>query len=89
MTPSAAKVIFALLAVGWYVIRFPYERRSRRAPVVRNARGPREIVLLSISLTGLGILPFVYIATGFPRLPIIPFTRLRAGWDLWWRSRHS
>ncbi|WP_424630333.1 protein-S-isoprenylcysteine O-methyltransferase [Bradyrhizobium sp. SYSU BS000235] len=67
MTPSIAKVIFALLALGWYVIRFPYERRSRRTPVVRNARGPREIALLLVSLTGLGILPFVYIATGFPR----------------------
>lgn len=67
MTPSVAKAIFALLAVGWYVIRFPYERRSRRTPVVRNARGPREITLLLISLTGLGILPFVYIASGFPR----------------------
>jgi protein-S-isoprenylcysteine O-methyltransferase Ste14 len=35
--------------------------------VVRNARGVREIALLCISLMGLGILPFVYIATGFPR----------------------
>lgn len=67
MTPSVAKLIFALLALGWYVIRFPYERRSRRTPVARNARGPREITLLLISLTGLGILPFIYIATGFPR----------------------
>lgn len=67
MTPSVAKLIFGLLALSWYVIRFPYERRSRRTPVARNARGSREIVLLLISLTGLGILPFVYIATGFPR----------------------
>jgi protein-S-isoprenylcysteine O-methyltransferase Ste14 len=73
LTPSVAKIILALLAVGWYVIRFPYERRSRRTPVARNARGLREIVLLSISSTGLGILPFVYIATGFPRFANYPF----------------
>jgi protein-S-isoprenylcysteine O-methyltransferase Ste14 len=73
LTPSIAKAIFALLAVGWYVIRFPYERRSRRTAIVRNARGPREIALLSISLTGLGILPFVYIATGFPRFASYSF----------------
>ena len=78
MTPSVAKVIFTLLAVGWYVIRFPYERRSRRTPVVRNARGPREIALLSISLTGLGILPFVYIATGFPRFADYSFRPAQA-----------
>jgi protein-S-isoprenylcysteine O-methyltransferase Ste14 len=78
LTPSVAKAIFALLAVGWYVIRFPYERRSRRTPVVRNARGPREIALLLISLTGLGILPFVYIATGFPRFANYTFRPAQA-----------
>jgi protein-S-isoprenylcysteine O-methyltransferase Ste14 len=78
VTPAIAKVIFTLLAVGWYVIRFPYERRSRRTPVVRNARGAREITLLSISLTGLGILPFVYIATGFPRFADYPFRPAQA-----------
>jgi len=78
LTPSVAKLIFALLAVGWYVIRFPYERRSRLTPVVRNARGPREITLLLISLTGLGVLPFVYIATGFPRFANYSFRPAQA-----------
>ena len=54
MTPSIAKAIFVFLTVGWYAIRFPYARRSRRATVVRSARGLRETVLLLISLTGLG-----------------------------------
>lgn len=71
-------MIFAFLAVGWYIIRFPYERRSRRTPVVRNARGPREIALLLVSLTGLGILPFVYIATGFPRFAAYSFRPAQA-----------
>jgi protein-S-isoprenylcysteine O-methyltransferase Ste14 len=78
MTPLAAKLIFVLLAAGWYVIRFPYERRSRRTPVVRSARGSREIALLSISLTGLGILPFIYLATGFPRIADYSFRAAQA-----------
>src|SRR5437016_11907754 len=66
MTPAIAKTAFVVLAVGWYLIRYEYARRSRRAPVVRSARGPRETALLLISLTGLGIVPFTYIATGIP-----------------------
>ena len=73
MTPAIAKAIYVFLAVGWYVIRYPYARRARRARVVRSARGPREIALLLISLTGLGILPMVYVATGFPRAADYPF----------------
>lgn len=67
MTPAFAKVAFVLLAVGWYVIRLPHERRSRRTPVARSARDWREWALLAVSLTGLGILPLLYCATGFPK----------------------
>ncbi len=73
MTLSIAKAIYALLAVGWYIIRIPHERRARRTPVSRSARGMREIILLSISFTGLGLLPFIYVATGFPRVANYPF----------------
>ena len=66
MTPAIAKIAFVVLAVGWYLIRYEHARRSRRAPVVRSARGPRETALLLISLTGLGIIPFTYVATGIP-----------------------
>jgi protein-S-isoprenylcysteine O-methyltransferase Ste14 len=78
VTPLAAKAIFVLLAVGWYVIRYPYARRSRRTPVARSARGPREIALLLISLTGLGIVPLLYVATGFPRFADYPFRPAQA-----------
>jgi len=66
MTAALAKAVFVLLTVGWYVIRRPYARRSRRTPVARSARGTREITLLLVSLTGLGILPIIYVVTGFP-----------------------
>ncbi len=78
MTPAFAKAAFVLLAVGWYVIRFPYARRSRRNPVARSARGPREMALLLVSLTGLGIVPLVYVATGWPRFADYAFRPLQA-----------
>ncbi len=78
MTPTLAKAVYVLLAVAWYVIRLPHSRRSRRTPVVRSARGFRELALLLISLTGLGIVPFVYVATGFPRFADYPFSPIQA-----------
>jgi protein-S-isoprenylcysteine O-methyltransferase Ste14 len=78
MTPTLAKAVFALLAIGWYIIRIPYARRSRRTPVARSARGGRETTLLLVSLTGLGILPLLYVATGFPRAADYPFRPAQA-----------
>jgi protein-S-isoprenylcysteine O-methyltransferase Ste14 len=78
MTPSLAKATLVLLAIGWYVVRIPHARRSRRTPVARSARGRRETALLLGSLTGLGILPFIYIATGFPRFADYPFRPIQA-----------
>jgi protein-S-isoprenylcysteine O-methyltransferase Ste14 len=78
MTPTLAKIAFALLAVGWFVIRMPHARRSRRTPVARSDRGAREIILLLISLTGLGTLPLLYVATGFPSFADYPFRPAQA-----------
>jgi len=66
MTPSIAKLTFVLMAIGWYVIRFEHARRSRRLGVQHDSRDFKENVLLSISLTGLGVLPLLYVATAFP-----------------------
>jgi protein-S-isoprenylcysteine O-methyltransferase Ste14 len=73
MTPFAAKMIFVFGAVAWFVIRLPHQRRSWKTAVAKSARGTRERILLGISLTGLGIIPFVYVATGFPRFADYPF----------------
>jgi protein-S-isoprenylcysteine O-methyltransferase Ste14 len=66
MTSALSKFIFVMLAIGWYLIRYKYARRSKRTPVLRSARGPRETALLVISLTGLGLLPLSYVGTGIP-----------------------
>src|SRR6266481_3366029 len=79
MTAAIAKIAFVVLAVGWYLIRYEHARRSRRAPVVHSARGPRETALLLISLTGLGIVPIAYIATGIPHFADYSFRP----WQAW------
>jgi protein-S-isoprenylcysteine O-methyltransferase Ste14 len=78
MTPAFSKFIFVMLAIGWYAIRYKYARRSNRTPVARSARGPRETALLLISLTGLGLLPFLYICTGIPRFADDAFRPVQA-----------
>lgn len=73
MTPFIAKIVFVLGAIAWFAIRFPHQRRADRTPVRASARGGRETLLLLCSLTGLGFVPFAYIATGFPRFADYPF----------------
>ena len=41
MTLLAAKVIWLLGVIGWFIIRYPHDRRARRTPKLRRAdRGP-------------------------------------------------
>jgi hypothetical protein len=73
MTAFFAKAVLLLLAVGWYVIRYPYERRARRTPVAKTERGPREYLLMAISIAAFGVIPLVYICFNFPRWADYPF----------------
>jgi len=73
VTETLAKAVLLLGAVGWFVIRYPHQRRARKTPVRKSARDVREILLLSISAVGLGIVPFLYILTGVPRFADRPF----------------
>ncbi|WAP69347.1 protein-S-isoprenylcysteine O-methyltransferase [Jiella pelagia] len=61
------KILWVLMVAGWYVIRYPFERRAKRGRVEKTARGKAETARMLISLTGLGILPGIFVATGFPR----------------------
>jgi protein-S-isoprenylcysteine O-methyltransferase Ste14 len=79
MTAAVSKSVFIALAVGWYLIRYEYARRSRREKVLHSARGPHEAALLLISLFGLGVVPFTYIFTRFPQFAAYPFQPLQ-GW---------
>lgn len=63
---SVGQIVWVLGIVGWYVIRYPFERRAKRVRVVTNRRSPTEIIGLVSALFGLAILPGFYVATGIP-----------------------
>jgi protein-S-isoprenylcysteine O-methyltransferase Ste14 len=73
MTPFVAKLAWWVGVVGWFVIRYPHQRRSRKTPITSRRELMRERVLLSISFTGLFIVPATYAITGEPRLADYPF----------------
>lgn len=61
------EIAWVLGIIAWYVIRYPFERRARRVPVVLDLRSTADRVGLISAMIGLAILPGVYVATGFPR----------------------
>ncbi len=71
---AAAKIIWGLGLVGWYAIRCPFERRVKRERVVDARSRLRERVLLTCSTLGLGVVPGIWVATGWPRFANYPFT---------------
>jgi len=66
MTAVAAKAIWLIGAIAWFVIRYPHQRRSRKTPVVKSGFGPAERAVLTMAELGLGFVPILYIVTGFP-----------------------
>ena len=68
----AAKIIWCVGVIAWFVIRYPHQRRSRRTARQRVAYRNLELALLSISSLGLGVIPAVYVFTGQPRLADYP-----------------
>lgn len=69
---TAGKIAWAVLAVGWYLLRRPFQRRARRMRVAEDRVSPAERLRLSISLMGLGVIPFIYILSGQPRFAAYP-----------------
>jgi protein-S-isoprenylcysteine O-methyltransferase Ste14 len=75
MTPDLAKAIFVIALVVWGFLRYPYQRRASRIPVRNTARGWTESLRIACATLGLGIVPLVYIATGFPRFASYGFRK--------------
>jgi len=73
MTPFIAKLVWWAGVVGWYVIRYPHQRRARKTPIASRRERMREGVLLSISFTGLFMVPVIHVTTGEPRFADYPF----------------
>lgn len=75
MTATIAKIIWLAGGLTWFALRFQPRQHSRETPVRYSGRGPREFILLAASLTGLGVVPFVYVVAHFPRFadyPLVP-----------------
>lgn len=65
-TASVGQIAWVLGIVGWYVIRYPFERRAKRVRVVSDKRSRTDAFGLACALFGLAILPGFYVATGIP-----------------------
>lgn len=75
MTATVSKIIYLTFGIVWLILRQQPGRRSRNTPVRYSARGAREFVLLGASLTGLGIVPGIYLGSHvlrFADYPVIP-----------------
>ncbi|MFZ0607321.1 MAG: protein-S-isoprenylcysteine O-methyltransferase [Xanthobacteraceae bacterium] len=73
MTPTLSKIVWLIFVIGWALLRLNPNRRARKTAVRHSVRDVREFLLLAMSLTGLGILPGIYVATHFPRFADYPF----------------
>ncbi len=78
MTPFIAKLVWWAGITGWYAIRYPHHRRSRKTPIAWRVEPTRDGILLAISFAGLFILPVTYVTAGEPRLADYPFHPLLA-----------
>jgi protein-S-isoprenylcysteine O-methyltransferase Ste14 len=78
MTLFIAKLVWVAGIIGWYVIRYPHQRRSRKTPVASRRERVREGILLTVSFAGLFILPVIYVTTGEPQVADYTFHPLLA-----------
>ena len=60
------QVIWVIGLVGWYIIRFPFERRAKRVQVVGRTRTATELAGLAIAGAGLMAIPLLWVVTGWP-----------------------
>jgi protein-S-isoprenylcysteine O-methyltransferase Ste14 len=68
VTLIIAKLLWWAGIIGWYVIRYPHQRRSRATPVAARRERVRDSMLLAVSFTGLFIVPVIWVTSGAPRV---------------------
>jgi protein-S-isoprenylcysteine O-methyltransferase Ste14 len=78
MTKTVAFAAWLAGIVIWYAIRYPFERRSKKAKVAVSLIDRREWAILAGLTVGLFVLPAVYIVTGFPAGLDRPFSPVLA-----------
>jgi protein-S-isoprenylcysteine O-methyltransferase Ste14 len=95
MSKLAAEILWLAGIVGWFFIRYPFQRRSRKTPVTRSLQDWLEWLLLAGAALGLFIVPALYVLTGWPAtldrvfnpmLAWLGIAVLAAALWLFWRS---
>jgi protein-S-isoprenylcysteine O-methyltransferase Ste14 len=69
---AIGQAVWVLGIVLWYVIRHPFERRTRQMKVVSDRRSRSDRIGLAAALMGLAIVPGLHVATGFPETADYP-----------------
>jgi protein-S-isoprenylcysteine O-methyltransferase Ste14 len=75
MTLGVAKFVFVFAVVVWSLLRYPYQRRTSQLPVRNTARNPVDSLRIAGATVGLGFVPLLYVATGFPKFASYDFIK--------------
>ena len=78
MTALAARIVFLLGIVAWYVIRYPFQRRAKKLGVARSAGGTRDRVLLVIAALAQFLIPGIYALSHWPSFADYGFNPIQA-----------
>lgn len=78
MTPIVANAVFLLGIVGWFAIRYPFQRRAKRLGVARSVGGTQDRALLLIAAAGQFLFPAFYAVTGIPAFADYAFSAAQA-----------
>ena len=73
MTHTVASLVWFAGVVGWYIIRYPFERKANKVGVRKSLFDRRETSVLAVALFGLFAIPCLYAFTGFPAALDRPF----------------
>lgn len=66
MTKTVAEIVWFAGLVGWYIIRFPFERNANRTAVRQSFADWLDWSVLALAVLGLFVVPALYAVTGFP-----------------------
>jgi protein-S-isoprenylcysteine O-methyltransferase Ste14 len=73
VTHTIASSVWFAGVVGWYIIRYPFERKANRIGVRKSLFDRRESSVLAVALLGMFLIPCFYAVTGFPASLDRPF----------------
>jgi len=75
MTLDLAQSIFVFALLVWGFLRYPYQHRASKVPVRNTARNLTDSLRIACATIGLGIVPLIFVATGFPRFASYDFIK--------------